>query len=192
MPRVAIVDPQPAVRAGLVALLHGEPGLIPVGAVGSAGEALALIERTTPDLVLLEPHGCDGDGLQLCRRIAAGERGPRVVVYTDAADSALMLAMRVAGADGLIDKLAPPAELFEALRIVARGGTALPPVTPRQLAAAADIVDSDDLALLAMLVDRTSPADVAEALRLDRRRLTRRVERLLTRLRPRSGSAAAA
>jgi DNA-binding NarL/FixJ family response regulator len=192
MPRIAIVDPQPAVRAGLVALLSGEPGLVPVGAVGSAAEALALIERTTPDLVLLEPRACDGDGLQLCRRITGGENGPRVVVYTDGADSGLALAMRVAGADGLIDKLGPPAELFEALRVVARGGTALPPVTPEQLAAAADIVDSDDLALLAMLVDRTSPADVADALRLDRRRLTRRVERLLTRLRPRSSSAATA
>ena len=188
MPRVAIVDPQPAVRAGLVSLLRNEPGLVPVGAVGSAEEALALIERTAPDLVLLEPRACDGDGLQLCRRITGGETGPRVVVYTDAADSGLALAMRVAGADGLIDKLAPPQELFEALRVVARGGTALPPVTREQLAAAADIVDSDDLALLAMLVDRTSTADVADALRLDRRRLTRRVERLLTRLRPRSGS----
>jgi DNA-binding NarL/FixJ family response regulator len=192
MPRVAIVDPQPAVRAGLVALLRGEPGLVPVGAAGSAAEALALIARTAPDLVLLEPRSGDGEGLQLCRRIAAGEHAPRIVAYTDAADPALVLAMRVAGADGLIDKQAPPAELFEAIRVVARGGTALPPVTPEQLAAAADIVDSDDLALLAMLVDRTSPADVADALRLDRRRLTRRVERLLTRLRPRSDSAAAA
>jgi two-component system response regulator DevR len=191
MPRVAIVDPQPAVRAGLVALLRGEPGLIPVGAVGTTDEALALIARTSPDLVLLEPRACDGDGLQLCRRIASSEQAPRVVVYTDAADSALAIAMRVAGADGLIDKLAPPQELFEAIRVVARGGTALPPVTPEQLAAAAHIVDSDDLALLAMLVDRTSQADVADALRLDSRRLSRRVERLLTRLRPRSGTAAA-
>lgn len=192
MPRVAIVDPQPAVRAGLIALMRGEPGLVPVGAVGSASEALVLIERTAPDIVLLEPRACDGDGLQLCRRIASAEHAPGIVAYTDAADPALALAMRVAGADGLIDKQAPPEELFEAIRVVARGGTALPPVTPEQLAAAADIVDSDDLALLAMLVDRTSPADVADALRLDRRRLTRRVERLLTRLRPRSDSAAAA
>jgi DNA-binding NarL/FixJ family response regulator len=189
MPRVAVVDPQPAVRAGLLALLRSEPGLIPVGAVGTTAEALALIARTNPDLVLLEPRAGDGDGLQLCRRIASSEHAPRVVVYTDAADSALAIAMRVAGADGLIDKLAPPEELFEAIRVVARGGTALPPVTPEQLAAAAHIVDSDDLALLAMLVDRTSEADVADALRLDARRLTRRVERLLTRLRPRSGSA---
>ena len=51
--------------------------------------------------------------------------------------------------------------------------------------AAAHRVEPDDLALLAMLVDRTPPADVADALRLDRRRLSRRTERLLGRLRTR-------
>ena len=193
MTRVAIVDPQPAVRAGLMAMLRGEPGLEPVGAAGSGADALALLARAAPDLVLLEPRlGGGGDGVQLCRRITAGERGPRVVAYTDAPDPGLVLAMRVAGADGLVDKLAPPAELFAALRLVARGETALPPVTPEQLDAAAKRVESDDLALLAMLVDRTPAAEVAEALRLDRRRMTRRVERLLTRLRTRSGTVPAA
>jgi hypothetical protein len=51
--------------------------------------------------------------------------------------------------------------------------------------AAAHRVEPDDLALLAMLVDRTPPADVADALRLDSRRLSRRTERLLGRLRTR-------
>ena len=100
-------------------------------------------------------------------------------------DPALEVALRVAGADGIVDKQATPEELFEALRLVARGRTALPPLTPGQLRAAAARVESDDLALLAMLVDRTPAADVRDTLRLDRRRFTRRVERLLGRLRPR-------
>jgi DNA-binding NarL/FixJ family response regulator len=89
----------------------------------------------------------------------------------------------VAGADGLVAKTAPPSELFEAIRVVARGGCVLPPVTRDQLDAAAHEVDEDDLALLAMLVDRTPPSEVAETLRLDRRRLASRIERLLGRLR---------
>jgi len=185
--RVAIVDPQPAVRAGLFALLRGEPGLVPVGSAGSAEEALAMVARTTPDLVLLEPLLGTGDGLQLTRRITGAERAARVVAYTDAGDPALEVALRVAGADGLVDKREPPEALFEALRVVAAGRTALPPVTPGQLRAAAARVESDDLALLAMLVDRTPVADVAATLRLDRRRMARRVERLLARLRPRTG-----
>ena len=192
MTRIAIVDPQPALRTGLVALLRGEPGLVPVGAAGTAAEALALVARTSPDLVLLEPLLGTGDGLQLCRRLTGAEAAPRVVAYTDAADPAMEVALRVAGADGLVDKRGAPDELFEALRVVARGGTALPPLTPGQLRAAAARVESDDLALLAMLVDRTPAADVAATLQLDRRRMTRRVERLLGRLRPQAGAPAAA
>jgi DNA-binding NarL/FixJ family response regulator len=190
--RVVILDPQPAVRAGLTALLRHEPGLVPVGTAGSADEALATIARTAPDLVLLEPLLGTGDGLQLIRRITGAEDAPRVVAYTEAGDPALEVALRVAGADGLVDKQAPPEELFEALRTVARGRTALPPVTPAMLRAAAARVESDDLALLAMLVDRTPTADVADTLHLDRRRMARRVERLLARLRPRAGAPAPA
>ena len=192
MTRIAIVDPQPALRAGLLSLLRSEPGLVPVGSAGTAEEALALVARTAPDLVLLEPLLGTGDGLQLCRRLTAAEPAPRVVAYTDRGDPALEVALRVAGADGLVDKRVAPEELFESLRIVAGGGTALPPMTPGQLRAAAARVESDDLALLAMLVDRTPAADVAATLHLDRRRMTRRVERLLGRLRPQPGTPAPA
>jgi DNA-binding NarL/FixJ family response regulator len=108
-----------------------------------------------------------------------------VVAYTEASDPALEVALRVASADGVVDKQAAPDALFEALRVVAKGQSALPPLTPGQLRAAAARVESDDLALLAMLVDRTPAADVRDTLKLDTRRFTRRVERLLGRLRPR-------
>ena len=47
-------------------------------------------------------------------------------------------------------------------------------------------MEPEDLALLAMLVDRTEPAEVAATLRLDKRRMARRTERVLGRLRPAS------
>ena len=191
MTRIAIVDPQPAIRAGLTALLRSEPGLVPVGSAGTAEEALELVARTAPDIVLLEPYLGVDDGLQLCRRIT-GDDGPRVVAYTEASDPALEVALRVACADGVVDKQATPDELFEALRTVARGRTALPPLTPGQLRAAAARVESDDFALLAMLVNRTPAADVRETLKMDRRRFTRRVERLLGKLRPRRSTPAPA
>src|SRR3954465_14250188 len=162
-----------------MALLRSEPGLVPVGSAGSAEEALELVARAAPDIVLVEPLLGTGDGLQLIRRITGGPRVARVVAYTDGGDPALEVALRVAGADGLVDKQAPPEELFEALRTVARGRTAPPPlppaapaaVPPAALRAAAARVESDDLALLAMLVDRTPTADVADTLRLDPRRM---------------------
>jgi DNA-binding NarL/FixJ family response regulator len=189
--RVAVIDPQPAVRAGLVMLLRAEPGMVPVGTAAGSTDAHDLLARERPDVVLLEHHLLDGDGIALSRRIKAERGETRVVVYTAAPDAELQLLARVAGADGLVDKAAPPAELFEAIRLVARGETALPPVTRAQLDAAAHRVEPDDLALLAMLVDRTSPADVAETLHMDRSRVAKRTERVLGRLRRHAPRAAA-
>ena len=191
MTRVAVIDPQPAVRAGLVMLLRGEPGVVPVGTAAGSGDAHDLLARERPDVVLLEHRLLDGDGIALCRRIKAESADTRVILYTALPDAEVELVARVVGADGLVDKAAPPAELFEAIRIVARGETALPPLTRAQLDAAAHRVDPDDLALLAMLVDRTSPADVAETLHMDRSRVAKRTERVLGRLRRAAPRAAA-
>ena len=110
-----------------------------------------------------------------------------MIIYTAEIDA---LMARVAGADGLVDKAAEPAELFEAIRVVARGGSALPPLDREELDAAAHRIDPEDLALLAMLVDGTPAGDVAETLQLDRRRVGRRIERMLGRLRRRTPAAA--
>jgi len=129
--------------------------------------------------------------LGLCRRLRAAAVPPRVVLYATDSDPALGLLARVAGADGLVDKAAAPVELFEAIRVVARGGTSLPPVEAVELDAAAHRIDPEDLALLAMLVDRTPAAEVADTLHMDRRRMGRRIERLLGRLRSRHAAGAA-
>jgi DNA-binding NarL/FixJ family response regulator len=185
--RIAIVDPQPAVRAGLTLLVRTEPGLVPVGSASGADDGFELVDRLRPRVVLLEHHLLDGDGLALCRRLKALPHAPRVIIYTAEIDA---LTARVAGADGLIDKATEPAELFDAIRVVARGGSALPPLDREDLDDAAHRIEPEDLALLAMLVDGTSAGDVADTLRLDRRRVGRRIERMLGRLR--SGTPAAA
>jgi DNA-binding NarL/FixJ family response regulator len=184
--RIAVVDPQPAVRAGLAMLLRTEPGLVPVGAATGVRDGAELADRLRPDVVLLEPHLLDGDGLGLCRRLRATPGGPRVLLYHADPDPALGILARVAGAHGLVDKAAEPAALFEAIRVIGRGGTALPPTSAEALDAAAHRIDPEDLALLAMLVDGAPAADVADALRLDDRRVARRTERVLGRLRARA------
>jgi DNA-binding NarL/FixJ family response regulator len=183
MTRIAIVDSQPAVRAGLTMLLRTEPGLVPVGAATGAADGLELVGRLRPAVVLLEHQLLDGDGLTVCRRLKALPQAPRVILYTSDPDGDLVLLARVACADGIVDKAAEPQELFEAIRVVARGGAALPALGPEHLEAAAHMVDPEDLALLAMLVDGTAPSDVADTLRLDRRKVGGRIERVLGRLR---------
>ena len=185
MTRVVVIDPQPAVRAGLAMMLRTEPGLVPVGSAVGASDGMKLVERQRPDVVVLDPHLLDGDGLGTARRLRMLDPAPRVVLYTATADATLPVIARVAGADGLVDKAAPAEELFEAIRMVARGVDALPPLDRSQLDAAAHRVEAEDLALLAMLVDRTSHADVADTLQLPPRKLAKRIERLLGKLRSR-------
>jgi DNA-binding NarL/FixJ family response regulator len=179
MTRIVVIDPQPAVRAGLAMMLRTEPGLVPVGVAAAAKDGLELVERQRPDVVLL-----DAGALALVRKLRALEQAPRVVLYAAFEDPALNVTARVAGADGLVSKEAPAEELYAALRAVGRGGTALPPLERVQLDAAAHRVEPEDLALLAMLADRTEPAEVAATLRLNPRKLARRIERVLARLRP--------
>src|ERR1700742_2200620 len=104
MTRIVVVDPQPAVRAGLAMMLRTEPGLVPVGAAAGAGDGLELIDRQRPDVVLLEPKLLDGDGLAVCRRVRSLEHPAHVVLYSGEDDPTLLVTARVAGADGLVSK----------------------------------------------------------------------------------------
>ena len=192
MTRIAIVDPQPAVRAGLVdAPAYGARASCPSARPAGREEAQSWSIAHRPDVVLLEPHLGDGDGLGLCRRTDAPRRRRAWSAYTDGEPtrhSRSRCASRAPTASST--SRAAPQELFEALRVVARGGTVAAAARgPTQLRGRRARVETDDLALLAMLVDGTSPADVAETLRLDGRRVARRIERLLGRLRPRRGTA---
>jgi DNA-binding NarL/FixJ family response regulator len=187
---IAVIDPQPALRTGLGVLLRAEPGLVPVGGAAGWADGLELARRRRPAIVLLDHQLLNGDGLGLCRRLRELPDPPRVILYSADEDPGLHLLARLAGADGLVSKAAPPPELFDAIRVVARGGSELPELDASDVRDAAHRVEPEDLALLAMLADRTPTADVAATLRVDPRRLTRRIERLMRRLRARPRAAA--
>jgi DNA-binding NarL/FixJ family response regulator len=182
MIRVAIVDDHPAVRLGLKTALSAEPGLIPTGAAASAAELIPMLYRTDPDVVVLDYQLPDVDGLSLCREIKAAVPARRVILYSAFADGSMTVPAIVAGADGIVHKGVRPQELFEAIRTVARGGDALPPVSPVLLEAAGIQLDDEDLPILAMLVDRTDAIDIASTLAIRDAELTRRVRRMLDRL----------
>ena len=91
MTSVAVIDPQPAVRAGLVMLLRAEPGMVPVGTAAGSADAHELIARERPDVVLLEHRLIEGDGIALCRRVKAERPSARVVLYTALPDPGVEL-----------------------------------------------------------------------------------------------------
>ncbi|AZQ35566.1 response regulator transcription factor [Streptomyces cyaneochromogenes] len=141
--RLLIVDDHTVVRAGLRALLEGEPGFEVVGETGDGTDAVRLVGRLRPDVVLMDlrltdpgrsPAGADGvervadmDGIEATRRILAAGTGVRVVMLTSHGRTADVLRAVEAGARGYVLKAGPPEELFRAVRAAAAGGMALAP-----------------------------------------------------------------
>jgi DNA-binding NarL/FixJ family response regulator len=180
--RVAVLDDHHAIRVGLQAALRAEPGLLAVGTASEPAELDTLLEAAAPDVLLLDYWLPGTDGLELCRRVKTRPDAPAVLLYSAYADAAMAVPAMVAGADGLIHKGAPSESLYEAIRRVAGGGEAMPPVSPELLQAAGQALDPDDLPILGMLVNGTSRDRIAGTLDLDAERFDRRIERMLGKL----------
>ncbi len=129
--RIAIVDDDPLVRMGLKAILGSESGWDVVGEAGDGEAAVALALRERPDVVLMDIRMPGVDGLQATRRILAEGLACAVLVLTTfEVDEYVFDAMR-AGAAGFVLKRVPPAELIEAVRVVAAGESLLFPASTR-------------------------------------------------------------
>ncbi|CAM3530104.1 response regulator transcription factor [Occultella aeris] len=134
--RVAIVDDQAMVRAGFGALLNAQEGITVVGDGSDGAEAVELVTRTRPDVVLMDIRMPEVDGIEATRRIAALEDvEPRIIILTTFdLDSYVFQALR-AGASGFLLKDAPAADLIHAVRVVAGGDALLSPSITRSVIA---------------------------------------------------------
>jgi DNA-binding NarL/FixJ family response regulator len=184
MIRVVIVDDHPALRAGLRAVLDAEPGIVFAGESAGDEESLwPILNRSRPDLLLLDYHLPRGDGLQLCYRIKHEVPAPRVIVFSAYASPSLALPAMLAQADGLLAKDLGARDLFHAIRAVYGGERLIPPVSATVLEDAFERLDADHHALIGMLLDGTSEVDVATTLGLERRDVRHAGHRILHALR---------
>ena len=135
--RVAIVDDDALVRAGLRMILGGDPSISIVGEAADGQEALALIARTHPQVVLMDIRMPSLDGLEATRELTARADPARVIVLTTFDTYELVLAALRHGAVGFLLKDTPPVQLVDAVRRVAAGASILSPsVTAHVIAAA--------------------------------------------------------
>jgi DNA-binding NarL/FixJ family response regulator len=133
--RVAIADDQALVRLGLRVLLESEDEVELVGEAADGREALELVRRTRPDVVLMDVRMPVMDGLEALRAIAADAElaGTRVVVLTTfELDEYVFEALR-SGASGFLIKDSEPADILRAIRVVARGESLLSPTVTRRV-----------------------------------------------------------
>jgi DNA-binding NarL/FixJ family response regulator len=118
---VFVVDDQELLRLGISALLAVERDIEVVGEAGRAADALPRIRATRPDVVLLDLHLPDGDGVALCRAIRAEPGPPACLMLTTSPDDGALVDAMDAGAAGYVLKAVHGADLIEAVRTVAAG-----------------------------------------------------------------------
>lgn len=132
---IVIADDQLLLRAGFRKLLDGEEGLEVVGDAADGQEALQLVERLHPDVVLMDIRMPVLDGIEATRRISERFPATAVLVLTTYDLDEYVFAALEAGASGFLLKDCPPDELTAAIRVVARGDALIAPSITRRLVA---------------------------------------------------------
>ena len=133
--RVLLADDQALIRAGFKMIIEAEPGLAVAAEASDGKEAVELARSEKVDVVLMDIRMPRVDGLEATRRICAddGLSGVRVLVLTTFEnDDNVVLALQ-AGASGFLGKTVTPAELVNAIKVVAAGEALLSPRATRGL-----------------------------------------------------------
>jgi DNA-binding NarL/FixJ family response regulator len=196
--RVLVADDQALVRAGFVALLDAQDGIVVVAEADTGAAALAAARELRPDVVLMDIRMPEMDGLAATRAIAADPAltAVRVVVLTTfELDEYVFEAMR-AGASGFLVKHTEPAELVRAVRVVADGEALLSPSVTRRLvsefaartkqptgsASTLAELTSREREVMALVAEGLTNAEIGERLFMSPATARTHVSRILTKL----------
>ncbi len=133
MTKVLIADDHAIVRAGLRALLLEDGAFELVGEAAGGFEAIELIEKTIPDVLILDLSMPDLDGISVTRKIKPQFPNLKILILTLHEDEALLREAIKAGAAGYILKRAAESELISAIRVILRGDLYVDPSMVRSL-----------------------------------------------------------
>jgi len=134
--RVLIVDDHAVVREGIRHVLSSDEGLEVVGEASNGEEALILVQRFHPDVVVLDLSMPGISGLEVVARLRTDAPATKVLVLSIHDQEEYVLESLRAGAQGYLRKDSSPAEIRSAIRRVHEGGSVLSPDVARQLSAA--------------------------------------------------------
>jgi DNA-binding NarL/FixJ family response regulator len=196
-PRILIVDDQAVVRSGFRVLLEDEPGFEIVGEAQDGREAIALVARRQPDVVLMDIRMPGMDGLEATRRLTGPDAAHPVkviVITTFDLDEYVFAALR-AGAAGFLLKDAQPDVLIDAIHAVASGfGLIAPEVTGRLIrefaavspnpatAAVLEALSTRERGVLLLIAQGKSNAQIASELFLEESTIKTHVSSILSKL----------
>jgi DNA-binding NarL/FixJ family response regulator len=177
--RVLLCDDQALVRSGFRMVLEARDDMKVVGEAENGAGALELAARCRPDVILMDVRMPVMDGVEATRRLARTGTSARIVILTTFdSDEYVYEALR-AGASGFLLKDVQPAQLVDAIRVVARGEALLAPSVTRRLLdrfahtlpdragsapAALSELSERELEVLTLLASGLSNAELAERL----------------------------
>jgi len=124
--KILIVDDHPMMRDALQMSLVGEADLQVIGEASNGLEALKLLEKLKPDIILMDLLMPDMDGLETIGRITNLNPQAKILVLTSMEDEARVVSAIQLGALGYFPKTAPRQYLLEAIRKVADGVPYMP------------------------------------------------------------------
>jgi DNA-binding NarL/FixJ family response regulator len=130
--RVVVADDQALVRVGFCGIIAATPGLAVVGEAANGAEAVAAAREAKPDVILMDVRMPVMDGIEATRQVTAGTDVRVLILTTFDLDEYVYAALR-AGASGFLLKDTLPADLLNAIRVVAGGDALLAPSVTRRL-----------------------------------------------------------
>ncbi|GAA2043188.1 response regulator transcription factor [Yaniella flava] len=195
--RILIVDDQSMIRAGFAALLDAQEGLSVVGTAEDGAGIVEVVERTAPDVVLMDIRMPKVNGLEATRLVldTPGDVPKILMLTTFDADEYVFSALR-AGASGFLLKDAAPEELVHAVRVVAAGEALLSPqitrtlisdyvsrpAAPQTSAALQAVLTQRELDVARLVARGHSNAEIATQLFLAEQTVKTHVSRILSKL----------
>ena len=194
---IVVADDQALVRAGLSGILESQPGITVCGEAADGGEAIDLVRRLDPDVVLMDIQMPGVDGLEATRRLLRdpGADRPAVLMLTTFDLDAYVYDALRAGASGFLLKDTPPEDLVAAVRVVARGDALIAPGVTKRLieqfarpapaAAPSDALGEltpREAEVLVLVASGMSNGEIADELVLSNATVKTHVKRILSKL----------
>lgn len=193
--RLMLVDDHAVVRSGLRMLIEAEEDFEIVAEAGSASEALNIITRQRPDVVLMDIGLPDLSGIDATRQIKRLQPDVAVVALTIHEDEEYFFKMLEAGANGYVPKRAAPEELLTAIRAAAANEVYIYPSLAKLLVRdylsadgpssgrdSLDNLTSREQEVLAHLADGASNAEIGDLLSISPKTVARHRENIMQKL----------
>ncbi len=190
--RVFVADDHTVVRKGIHALISTEPGMEIVGEAGNGKDAVRLVRKLNPDVILMDVVMPQMDGIEAIGKITQQNQNARILALTSFAEDDKVLPAIKAGALGYLLKDASPQKLLQAIRDVCRGVSSLDPTValkliqeinrPPKLPSTHESLTEREIEVLILVAQGLTNQEIADILHISERTVRNHVGNILAKL----------